>query len=200
MNAGTLLGGVAGQLIATAEANGWLVLMLVAFGGAALWIKAKGGTRRGAPDWRPRTGTGSSGAVRTSSMDGLPLPRGAISGKPLLSEWERVTLRALRAELPAGFHACPQVRLVDMLSIQGSDRSEGRVTFNRLASKSVDFAVVDGSGRVAVVVELDDRTHGREDRIARDKTVSEALGQAGIPLARFKPGQRVDVSRWTATR
>ncbi len=37
--------------------------------------------------------------------------------KPLLSAWEIAILDELRQDMPAGFYACPQVRLKDMLNV-----------------------------------------------------------------------------------
>ena len=45
------------------------------------------------------------------------------------------------------------------------------------------------------VVQLDDRSHDRSDRRARDALVDAALRVAGIPIVRFKPGQRPEVGQ-----
>jgi hypothetical protein len=114
-----------------------------------------------------------------------------IRAKPLLTDWERVTLARLDANLPQGYRANPQVRLMDMLKVDDS------TVFRKLASLSVDFAVTDGAGNVLVVVELNDRSHNRRDRQERDALLARALASARIPLATFKPGQPVDLSPWT---
>jgi len=58
----------------------------------------------------------------------------------------------------------------------------------------VDFVVADvASGEALLVVELDNSSHQRPDRQLRDLVVNEVLRSAGIPIARFRPGQKVDV-------
>ena len=114
--------------------------------------------------------------------------------KPVLSPWERKALPVLLRQLPPGCHLCPQVRLADPLAITASDPRARTVALNRVSCKSVDFVVVDvASGNALLVVELDDRSHDRPDRQACDALVNDALRAAGIPIARFRPGQRIDV-------
>ena len=114
--------------------------------------------------------------------------------KPLLTAWERKVLPLLLEQLPPGCHLCPQVRLADLLAITTKDPSARTTALNRVASKSVDFAIVDlTTGAVRLVVELDDKTHDRPDRQARDGFVGEVLRAAGIPVARFRPRQPIDL-------
>lgn len=112
-------------------------------------------------------------------------------GKPLLTRWELAALGAMRHELPPSLHVCPQVRLADLVTIWPTDARERQAALNRVASKSVDFAVIDSAGRVLLVVELDDCTHDRADRRERDRLVDAVLGQCGIPVRRVRPGQAV---------
>ena len=127
--------------------------------------------------------------LTTRPRDALPYRR-----KPVLSPWERKALPGLLRQLPAGTHLCPQVRLADLLAVTGGDPSARQTALNRVACKSVDFVVVDVvSGDALLVVELDDRSHARPDRQARDAFVNEVLRVAGIPVARFRPGQTIDV-------
>jgi len=123
-------------------------------------------------------------------------PPGALPYRrhPVLSPWERSVLPQLLRQLPPGTHLCPQVRLADLLSITVHDPAARRVALNRVASKSVDFVIADiASGEALLVVELDDSSHLRPDRQTRDVFVNEVLRSAGIPIARFRPGQTVDV-------
>lgn len=143
---------------------------------------------------RPRR-TGK--ALRT--MDALPLPAGTVHAKPLLSGWERAAIDTLARQLPKTHRLCPQVRLLDMLSVRDGDRARWRTTCNRLGSKSVDFAVIDAAGRVVLVIELNDSSHDRPERRDRDKLVRAALDQAGIPLTVFRPGQPLDLGLWRGT-
>ena len=123
-------------------------------------------------------------------------PRAALPyrSKPVLSPWERKALPGLLRQLPAGCHLCPQVRLADLLAVTIGDPSARQTALNRVACKSVDFVVVDvASGEALLVVELDDRSHARPDRQARDAFVNEVLRVAGIPIVRFRPGQPLTI-------
>ncbi len=114
--------------------------------------------------------------------------------KPLLSGWERRALLSLRQQIPTGFYVCPQVRLADMLIIPGNLAGGRTAALNRVSGKSVDFAIVRlDTGRVELVVELDDRSHAVAARRERDRFVNKVLETAGIPIIRFTPHQRLDV-------
>ena len=113
--------------------------------------------------------------------------------KALLSSWEVKALAEIQADLPRGYHVCPQVRLADAVQIVQRDPALRRAALNRVAKKSVDFAIIDGQGRIVLVVELDDRSHDRSDRRGRDELVDAVLGRCAIPIKHIKPGQRVSV-------
>ena len=126
----------------------------------------------------------------TTPRSALPYRR-----KPVLSPWERKALPGLLRQLPPGCHLCPQVRLAELLAVTARDPSARQTALNRVASKSVDFVVVDvASGDARLVIALADRSHDRPDRRARDALVDAAHRVAGLPLARVRPGQRLDIS------
>ncbi len=130
------------------------------------------------------------------NRDAEPLPPNALYRKNLLTPWELSTLKTLDATLPHGLRACPQVTLREMIKVQISDPSLLQTTINRIGNKSVDFAIVDDAGNVQLVIELNDDTHTRPSRIHRDRLVADALAQAMIPLAIFKPFDPIDVRPW----
>jgi very-short-patch-repair endonuclease len=75
-----------------------------------------------------------------------------------------------------------------MLRIGGADRMSRMAALSKVASKSVDFAVVElASGDVVLVVELDDRSHDQTERRERDAFVNAVLEYSGIPIRRFRP-------------
>jgi hypothetical protein len=120
---------------------------------------------------------------------------GDYRAKRLLTAWEVRALREIRAELPRGYYACPQVRLADFIETEVRDPARRKGALNRVSRKSVDFAVIDGAGRVVLVIELDDKTHGRPDRVRRDQMVDAVLAHCRGPLLRVRPGHPVDVAR-----
>ena len=122
--------------------------------------------------------------------------------KPLLSSWERSAFSTLAVQLRPGQHLCPQVRLADLLKVDAPDQKGFWAGFNPIAQKSLDFVVVDlASGEAVLAIELDDKTHDRADRQKRDSFVKHALHEAGVPLVRFRPRQRLDIQAYlTGTR
>jgi very-short-patch-repair endonuclease len=114
--------------------------------------------------------------------------------KPLLSAWERRALLSLRAQIPAGFYICPQVRLIDMLLVGPVTGFARQTAIGKVASKSVDFAIVAlATGDIVLVIELDDKTHDQPERRERDRFVNAVLERAGIPVRRFRPDTPIHV-------
>ena len=140
---------------------------------------------------RPR-GRARAQPAGPANLDARPLPARAFAARRLLSDWEAVEMARLSREVPEGYYVCPQVSLGQLLDCTLADGRARLATYRRVASKSVDFAIVHRSGRVASVLECNDRTHGRQDRKERDALVREALRQAGIPLFTIRPGQHAD--------
>ncbi len=101
----------------------------------------------------------------------------------LLSQGERAFYDVLCRAVDAGRHRvfC-KVRLEDLLSIpKGTENAQSHR--NRVQSKHVDFVVCSADVlRPLVVIELDDRSHEREDRRHRDAFVDRALAAAGLPI------------------
>lgn len=58
--------------------------------------------------------------------------------------------------------------------------------FSHINGKSVDFVICDKAYiKPLLAIELDDRSHEREDRIERDSVVEQMLKDANMPLLRF---------------
>jgi Protein of unknown function (DUF2726). len=68
---------------------------------------------------------------------------------------------------------------------------QNRKTFtafrNRINLKRIDFVLADPATlEPYMVIELDDRSHEREDRMKRDAVVASVLDRAGITLIRIR--------------
>ena len=103
-------------------------------------------------------------------------------------------MRQIIAALPPGLYACPQVRLADLLSVRWMAGPRHRFALGKIINKSLDFAIMRADGVVLLAVELNDKTHDLPHRQQRDRFVRDALRQASIPLATFKPGERINVA------
>jgi very-short-patch-repair endonuclease len=81
--------------------------------------------------------------------------------------------------------ALAKVNLNDLFFAQTGDARRNRAVSNRIDRKHVDFLLCDSSTlRPVLGIELDDRSHERPDRIARDELVDGVFAAAGLPLLR----------------
>ena len=56
--------------------------------------------------------------------------------------------------------------------------------FNKIRSKHIDFALADEDTNIIALIELDDKSHERPDRIERDEFVNAVLKNTGYVLLR----------------
>lgn len=78
-----------------------------------------------------------------------------------------------------------KVNLADLFFVATGDHRRNRALANRVDRKHVDFLVCDSkSVRPIVALELDDQSHSRADRKARDELVAGVFAAAGLPLVR----------------
>ncbi len=119
---------------------------------------------------------------------------GYKSRERVLTPAERSFFGALEMLLSSQYRAFPKIRLADLIApASGTDRSGFQSALNRIAAKHADFTICRESDLAILgVVELDDRSHDRADRQARDRFLEQALQSAGIPLLRIKAARGYD--------
>jgi len=79
---------------------------------------------------------------------------------------------------------CPKVNLGDLFFVSHPERN--KAAWNRISRKHIDFLLCDNrSMRPRVGIELDDSSHAREERQARDAFVQRVFQASGLPLLRF---------------
>jgi hypothetical protein len=102
----------------------------------------------------------------------------------------------LQAVDPAVVLVFGKVRLADVIMPKPElDAAEKRRAFNKISAKHVDFVLCKRSDlSVLGIIELDDLSHQRADRQARDEFVDNALAAAGIPILHIKMRKRYSVS------
>lgn len=111
------------------------------------------------------------------------------SAERLLTPTEAIAFRQLHQRIKGHGYICPKVRIADLISVDAKgDRSAFRSAFQKISQKHVDFAVMTLSGEILFAVEIDDKSHERNDRKARDLFVDAVFAEAGIALVRIKPG------------
>lgn len=80
-----------------------------------------------------------------------------------------------------------QVSLYNIIETRENlDKSTKTTYFNKIASKSIDFVLVDKKDcRIKLCIELDDPTHMKKSRIERDKFINELFESLKINLLRY---------------
>ncbi|MCR4639938.1 DUF2726 domain-containing protein [Ruminococcus sp.] len=84
-----------------------------------------------------------------------------------------------------GLSIFTKVRLADL--IEPKPKAENPFwmeCFNKIKSKHIDFALADEDTSIVALIELDDTTHARPDRVERDDFVNAVLANTGYTLLR----------------
>lgn len=104
----------------------------------------------------------------------------------IMTRTEAEFFKKLNSAVSERYLVFPQVHLSALLDhrVKGQD---WRIAFRHINGKSVDFVLCDKiTLQPAYALELDDFTHGRNDRVERDIEVERIFKGAQIPLVRFK--------------
>jgi len=106
----------------------------------------------------------------------------------LFSPAERTFLGCLDSVLPPEIRVFAKVRLADLFEVKRTpDRSAWQSAFNKINSKHVDFVLCRSSDlHPLLVIELDDKSHAREDRRQRDALIESLFAASSLALIRFK--------------
>jgi Protein of unknown function (DUF2726) len=127
---------------------------------------------------RPGQGLSSTGNHR----DGVDCTYEKAYG--LFTKTEQEFLSVLKTAIGDRYLIQGKVRLADIITPEsGLNARQAKWAFRRISQKHVDFAIYNKNDYTILgVVELDDRSHLRPDRVARDRFVDDALAAAHIPI------------------
>jgi hypothetical protein len=102
--------------------------------------------------------------------------------------------KALEQAVGGRWYIFPKVRIGDLLSVaDGTQNALG--WFARVSQKHVDFILADRkSVKPILVIELDDSSHQRPDRIERDEFVDSAFNAAGLGMLRIPAAMEYDAN------
>ncbi len=105
----------------------------------------------------------------------------------LLTAAEQEFLSVLEQAVSKQCRVYAQVRLADLMVVKsGVERANRLAAQNRINAKHADFVLCDvASLRILCAIELDDSSHQRPARKARDAFFEQACLAAGLPLVRF---------------
>lgn len=110
--------------------------------------------------------------------------------KDFLTSRERDFFERAILSVCTDYFIFPQVRLVDIITPSVSRNRNNSLyfkLFRSLSQYSVDFIIVKKVDyQVVCIVELDDSSHDRSDRVKRDLKVNAALESAGIFILRSR--------------
>ena len=115
-------------------------------------------------------------------IGGLP-----VEARALMTDMERRTIGYIEAAIPtARVHA--QVSMGALLRPKpGLDNSTRLRTLNRFTSRRVDFVIEDrATGRIMLLIELDDRTHNA----GKDRDRDRLTASAGYTTVRLPASER----------
>jgi len=117
------------------------------------------------------------------------------SNKPSLYEKEEALMtpaellffKSLESALGNEFRLFSKVRIADIVRVKRNDnRGAWQSAFNVIQSKHIDFLAVNPSDMsIQFAVELDDKSHHKPKRQARDENVDRILTEVGVPIFRF---------------
>lgn len=106
------------------------------------------------------------------------------------SQAERSFYGVLVNAVAGEFVVLSKVRLADVVYVE-KGTGAWQSFFNRIQSKHVDFVLcMPELIQPVLVIELDDRSHDRDDRRRRDAFVDEALAAAGLPILHVPARQK----------
>lgn len=112
----------------------------------------------------------------------------------LLTEAEKQFFTVLQQVVGECYLIFSQVSLLEILSPIAGPSSRLRYSaHNRIQAKHIDFLLCEKeTTRPLVAIELDDSSHSRADRTARDDFLNDAFKSANLPLLRIRVASHYD--------
>lgn len=96
--------------------------------------------------------------------------------------------------LVRGHQVLAKVRLADLVAADERHLLR-KSNFQHIKAKHIDFVICDRELSPLVAIELDDSSHCRPDRVARDRDVNRILEIASLPLIRFRVRRVFDAAQ-----
>lgn len=105
-----------------------------------------------------------------------------VLNNPIMSQKERSFYRSVKpiADELALTVFC-KVRLADLVNVP-KNTNKWHTWFNYIKSKHIDFVLVDRDMNIKALIEVDDKTHNRDDRKQRDEFIDKMFRQLGIEV------------------
>lgn len=117
-----------------------------------------------------------------------------IKKEYLMTKAEHEFFKVLERAVQGRYYIVPQVQLSNLVQVEKQKRWEYSLR-NKIDRKSVDFVLFNKEFFTPhLVIELDDTSHSKEDRIARDGFVDRVLDKTGIKITHVKAAYNYDLS------
>ena len=105
----------------------------------------------------------------------------AYEATPILTKNEYHNFKTLNeAAMRRGYMVWSKVRLADIVKPRNDSKYMSH--FGKIKSKHVDFVILDQNMKIKAIIELDDKSHDRADRKARDEFVDLILQDCGYKI------------------
>lgn len=124
-----------------------------------------------------------------------PLEEGTYEKRKILTDAEQSFYQKLKELVADRYYIFPQIHLANLLTVKAQGKNWKKL-FNKVIQKSVDFVLVDKvTFETKLVIELDDHTHLRKNRVDRDSFVDSSLKSAGIAIIHVKEHNLEEISQ-----
>lgn len=79
-----------------------------------------------------------------------------------------------------------QLKIIPQIQLQKIFKTNNIAEFNKIKSKSIDYAIVDNNYNYKLFIELDDYSHNYNNRIKRDNYINNIFETHNLKLLRIK--------------
>lgn len=138
--------------------------------------------------WQTIRRKAASGSTSIDAPSNVP-----VTQRSILTAGEAKFFHVLQDAVGLQYTILPQLSLWTIVNSPVKDRRIAASFRNQISLKRVDFVLVDPATlKTQMVIELDDRSHERENRMTRDAFVAGVLNRAGIKLVRIPAASSYD--------
>ena len=81
---------------------------------------------------------------------------------------------------------CPKVRMEDFIQVNVSSYAEKQKYRSKIKSRHIDFMLCDNKLQILAGIELDDKSHNKEEAQKNDEFKNQVFFNLGLPLYRVK--------------
>lgn len=104
----------------------------------------------------------------------------------LLSQTELAFYSILKTVIQDDIIICPKVGLNEIFLDKSKEKKESYKYLNKISMKPIDFLICNSNNlKPILVIELEDVSYNRKNRVERDRLLNKLFNEANLPLLRF---------------